>query len=477
MAQIDSSLLVGAPTLQQRLSLPNRWSNLNSTVSGVGDMAAQQYQARQGNQQSLAQSLLSAKLNRLLYPGMSFGGPDVDAKLDSLISQNPYARNMLQGVSSSLSQQGQGQQSQPMPGISMAGGGMMPGGQPGASGDASGGGDGIQPLTGGGMSPFNPAGGGSVVTGQSLKTPMGSFSLQNPAGEAAIQSAKSQAEANVAVPKEYATSMAKTQALAQENLARDNTQMMSVFQTLKNLHDIHSKLADQNLAGTHLGEVGSHALPFLGDIAALTGNKPENLQNAVMSPENQNLIGQFQAGRNEGITRAIQPLQNQVDKTGSSRISESLMKMTEGEYGTLKDTRPQFEGKTLGTAKTLYRITLASQLYADQLKAQGLQLNSKDKNFDPDKVASDIFNNAQNIKLSPAQEAQFNQYANQILGTEGKDYAGGGSLNPVTNSQPTQQVNQQTKQLDTNTAQQILQQAGGDKNKARMIAKQMGYQF
>ena len=209
-------------------------------------------------------------------------------------------------------------------------------------------------------------------------------------------------------------------------------------------------------------------MPYVGDIAALTGQKPADLQNRVMSPDNQNLIGQFQSGRNEGITRAIQPIQNQVDKTGSSRISESLMDMTKGEYGDLTDPQAEFDGKTLGTAKTLYRITLASQNYADQLKAQGIKLNSNDPNFNPDTIAQHIYQQAQGIQFTPAQAKDFNGYANQIMGSKNVDYSGvlpkppqGGSLNPVMNqgapkTQPTQGNKQKPQQ--NNVAQQFTRQ-------------------
>lgn len=53
-------------------------------------------------------------------------------------------------------------------------------------------------------------------------------------------------------------------------------------------------------------------------------------------------------------------------------------------------------------------------------------------------------------------------------------FASQGSINnnPVMNQQT-----QEGKQLDHSTALQLLQQAGGDKNKARQLASQMGYKF
>jgi len=425
-----------------------------NAINSIGSYLAKQQENVQGLQLQQASDLSKFKtLDQVYYGGQH------SQQLDAMLSQNPYGRHLV-GQPTSLGQSGQ---NQPMsganpnaggsminaPGTNMFGGGMLP--------TPSAGGQGTDDTSGGGMS-MNPVTTGGTITGGGMEPPKFSQSIVNPVGEQIKSQASAQGEANVAPSKEFSTKMAGTQAQAQENIARDNSQMTSVFATLKNLHDIHGQLASQNLAGTHLGEVGMGAMPYVGDVAALTGQNPTNLQNKIISPENQSLIGQFQSGRNEGITRAIQPIQNQVDKTGSSRISDSLMHMTEGEYGELTDPQAEFDGKTLGTAKTLYRITLASQNYADQLKAQGIKLNSNDPNFNPDTIAQHIYNQAQGIQFTPAQAKDFNGYANQIMGSKGTDYSGvlpkQGSMNPVTN-QPSKQGNQIPKY---NPSTQKLQQ-------------------
>lgn len=62
----------------------------------------------------------------------------------------------------------------------------------------------------------------------------------------------------------------------------------------------------------------------------------------------------------------------------------------------------------------------------------------------------------------PVQQPQAPQNLNQLV-TQG--------------GQPQQSQGQASRQLDRNTAMQILQQAGGDKNKARQIAQQQGFVF
>ena len=414
--------------------------NTQQAIQNIGGYLKDQQEKVQSLQMQQAGDLSKARTMAMLYY------PQSVPAIDSMASQNPYSRrafpNQQQGSMGQAGQSGKPMGGNPnmmgsmigAPGTTPYGTGMLPTPQTGSP-DTSGG------STGGGVS-MNPVSTGMTVTSGGLEPPKFSQSIVNPVGTTIDSQAKAQGEANVAPSKAYSTKMAETQALGSENLARDNTQMTSVFATLKNLHDIHSQLASQNLAGTHLGEIGQDAMPYVGDVAALTGQKPADLQNKLMSPDNQNLIGQFQSGRNEGITRAIQPLQNQVDKTGSSRISESLLDMTKGEYGELTDPQAAFDGKSIGTAKTLYRITLASQNYADQLKAQGLKLNSNDPNFNPNTIAQHIYQQAQGIQFTPAQAKDFNGYANQIIGSKGIDYSGvlpkQGSQNPI--------MGQQTKQ-------------------------------
>jgi len=440
-------------TSDQPMGWQSAQQNTAQAINSIGSYLAKQ----QGNVQQLqmqqASDLSKAKMMDQLYYGGAHG-----QMIDSMLSQNPYGRHLISPQGQGQQPQGQGMAqsaNQPMGGNpNMFGGmigsagttpygtGMLP--QPTVQGIPQGSTD-----QSGGMS-MSPVSTGSTLTMGGMEPPKISMSNVNPMGEQIKAQANAQGAANVAPSKEYSEKMAGAQAQASENIARDSSQMTSVFQTLKNLHDIHSQLANSNLAGTDLGDLASENLGHVGTLSALFGQKPADVQNSLVSPENQNLLGQFQSGRNEGITRAIQPIQNQVDKVGSSRISDSLMHMTEGEYGRLEDTQPQFNGKTLGTARTLYRITLASQNYADQLKAQGIQLNGNDKNFNPDAIAKTIYNNANSIEMTPAQKSDFNSYANKIMGTQGQDYSSatpqksmGGSLNPVTNpADPAKQGNQ-----------------------------------
>lgn len=488
------------PSVSEVLSIPTRWGGVTNGANSMADMLAQRQTQGQGLQLEQAKQLANAQAMSMAYTGRR--NPNIDA----MLSQNPFGKFIMpqgwqpQGAGSP--QPGNNIMSSVLMGNSPAsamfgaGGNVspigmgMPGAMPTEQGQQTQG-------QGGGsanFSPFNPVSSGPVATSATSEfqpyigmVPK-SITTQNPSGESVVSQAKAQGEANVAPTKEFSTKMAGSQALAQENLVRDNTQMMSVFQTLKNLHDIHSTLAKSNLAGTDLGNLAQNNLGHVGTFAAMLGQNPANVQRSIVSPENQNLLGQFTAGRNEGITRAIQPLQNQVDKVGSSRISDTLLHMTEGEYGKLDDTQDQFDGKTLGTAKTLYRITLASQRYAEMLKAKGISLDSTSKDFDADKIAKDIYDSAKAIELTPEQNKQFNEYANNIIGTNGLDYSNGvpknSNFNPLDKAKPKQK---QSSSLGVSAdqekiARQVWAQAKGstleEKTKnARVIAKTLGYKI
>lgn len=417
----------GTPSVSDVMSIPTSFGGLNNGLAGIAQYIGSQYQNIQGLQLQQAQDLNKFKTLDQVYYGGTHG-----PQLDQLLSQNPYGRALISR------NQGQG-----MAGAIQVQGGPstgMPGGI--ASGATMIGAPGVNPMTGASVYPSiapqgSPTGGGGssssvdssgpVVTGGSVtqkafEPPSFSKSYSNPSAEKQVAQAKAEGEGVVKPGTEYATKMSGSQALAQENLVRDDTQMNSVFRTLQNQLQLHNQLVASKLAGTDLGYLALKNLGHVGTAAALFGGNPTDVQNALVKPEDQQNLGQFVAGRNEGITRAIQPMQNQVDKTGSSRISDSLLDLTEGEYGKLEDTPSEFLGKTKGTAQTLYRITLASQQYADELAKKGIQLNSKDPNFNPDKVAQNIYSKANSIEFTPAQEKQFNTYWQQISGGGNKGF-------------------------------------------------------
>lgn len=285
-------------------------------------------------------------------------------------------------------------------GMSSVGGVQMPQGNIGAA-----------PISAPGAVSQSPM----MVSGQTLNS-LGvptSTSVTNPSAKAA--------EAG-------ATDMGKAQATANQDVVRDNTQLQSVGETLKNLNDLHAKLSDKGIAGTNYGDIAISSLAPIGTVAKLLGQNPTSIQNKVLSPDDQNMVGEFTAARNEGITRAIQPLQNQLGKDGSSRISESLMKLTQSEYGGLNDTHAMFQGKLAGTAKTLYRISQASQQYAQDLASGKVQ-----KPSNPNEGAKEIYSRMGD--LNDTQKTEMQSFVDNVTGKNEKSSSSPFSVGQIYNGE------------------------------------------
>ncbi len=411
---------------------PMGWQAANQQTAGAvgafGDLIKQKYQAQEGMKQDIAKSLLSAKINRLLYP--QFGNPQADSQIDAMISQNPYARNMLQGVHSSLGQQGQPQQDNAMP---MAGG--MNGGQPGANAGPSGAGQ------GGSMSMFNPASSGPVVTSQNqeLKTPFGNISqtTQNPAGEAIVSGAK-----------EYAGKMSGEMAGATAGVAKDTQQLGMITNAMKPLVQNYEDVYNSKAAG----------LPAAGDIYGSNIVKhldivPRGMQKNIVNPQTQKAAGQFLANKNELVTKLQPLLSQQFGKDGSVRIMDSLIKMSQQEIGDLSTPRDQFHGQISGTISSLYRIAKAAQAYKQDLQTSGATPP------DPEVAAHEIAQRMQMQAQSPQEQQELQKLIDDTLGRNPS--AQGGSMNPVMNQQPTQQGQNVMTATNPQTGQKIKSMDGG----------------
>lgn len=442
---------MGVPSVSDVLSIPTRFGGVTNGANSIANYLAQQQQAKQGLQLQQAQTLSNYQNMLLAYTGQR--NPNIDA----VLAQNPYGRVMVP--------QGGGQPSQGQPQM-----GTQP--QPAMGGQASpqmGGGN--MPQQGGGMpmpggmtsgANFNPLGsmGGQspVVTGQSQTfAPMGDMgpktttSMGNPQGEAQVQSAK-----------DYAGDMSKAQAQANIGAVRDTNQLRTMAQSLSNLNDLHKQLSDEGFAGNIYAEGRADSAKFLP--------KSLGIQQAVVPDAEQDKIGRFVAARNESLIKSQPILTQQYGQAGSVRIMDSVLDLAKGELGDLSTPHAQFEGQAKGSLATLYRINLGSQKYAQDLAQNGQQWPS-----DPDEAAQGIYKSMP--ELSEAQQNQLDQLTNSTIGAK-KMGGASGNFNPVSNAKPQQQQSQgQGKQLNANMAMQLLQAAGGDKNKARQMAKQQGYQF
>lgn len=455
---------MGAPSLQELLAAqpPSNWANMTSSVNSLRDYLAQQsalkqqlqigqaqeYAKAQADvwakmQDPLTQALEKARLAQGGFPMQMLGNMNTNIPtMADMLKGNPYAKYVTpqsmgsnmgqynantapssQGVSNQIISQG----SQPVP----------IGGQ--ASSVAS-----FNPLAAG-----NPINGG--LAQETVK--MSPYGTQMPAEYTNIPAVNAVKEAG-----QYATDMGKAKGEAKIGTSRDVQQLGMVQGALKNLVSNYNDLNKAGAAGDIYRGFGMSHLGML----------PKEMQGVV--PEDiQNKSGQFISARNELITKMQPLLSQQFGAAGSSRIMESLLNMSKTEIGDLSTPKPQFEGQVEGTIKSLYRISKASQAYEQDLA------NSGQPAPDPDTAAREIFNRMQSQKLSPEEENSMQSIINDTLGRKGTN----ASLKAGGQFSQSQALATQTqaKQLDANTAKQILQAAGGDKNKARQMAKEQGYSF
>lgn len=462
----DPNLGPRAPTLEERLSVPNRWSNLNKTISGFGDMAAQQYQVRQQLQAGLGQQLIQAKIQHLMYP--QFSNPQTSQALDQMISQNPYTRGLLGQLGQSLSQQ-----ATPSSTMSM-------GNSSGASSDNTeeDNGDLVNPVSNNTATTgsFNPimssamsSPNGSVITGgnQSLKTPFGTLSqsMQNPIGEKKVAQAKAQGESNVSIPTSYAKDIVGAK-------AKEDTAYASLNSLSDNLvGNIKAAMIQSGGGGFIPKLAGEIAAGPIGQITGMSGDT--SAITAMNATKRDTAVGYARtlAGGSQGVQKLIERILDTIPDQGFTReqagSSLAEMKMTamalKSGIDRLKLTSDQLKGMTEDQFDALAKNEI-SNMAPDQKNEILKSVYQSFANVQP-RLQGDIF-------TGKTFEPKTNKLS-KMLGMNMDTSSFGGSQNPVMNAQGTNQ----SRQLDPNTARGLLQQAGGDKNKAREMAKSQGYVF
>lgn len=415
---------------------PTGWQAANQSMSGLishaSDYLMQQQQKVQDLQLQQAQDLSKFKTLDQVYYGGAYS-----QKLDSLLSQNPYGRHLI-GPRSSLSNAGQ--PDSPMtgnpnvgaamigaPGASMYGTGMFPMNSPTTGGAPSGGGS---------MSSVNPVSSGPVVTGGTQKAfEPPSMNFANPAGEAQVQQAKSQAEANVAVPTQYAKDIVSKK-------ASEDAAAASLDGITKNL------AADIKASQIESGGGG----PFMGNIAKLSTH-------VGMAPATYGLENTL---RDSSVAYA-RTLAN--GSQGVQKLFQSVMESMPGAAAT-----PQQSGTAL----------LQMHLTAKQLQAgmDSLGMTPKDmENKTPEQIQVILSAGAGTIDRS-AETQNFSKILASIQPTKVMDmngsiseprpiFGGGkasggatgsfsGFMNPVTQSKP--QPKQQNNIASNFTRQEILEE-------------------
>lgn len=263
------------------------------------------------------------------------------------------------------------------------------------------------------------------------------------------------AESQIASSKKNAEVMADETAKANVSKIRDDAQFSLVAQSWKNLIGLHKYLSDKGYAGdiykSKLAE-NPQMIPRFG-----------GLQDRLVPPDVQDKSGQFISGKNELIMKTMPMQTQQFGQAGSVRIMDSVLQMMNKEIGGLSTPHQMFLGQAKGTLSTLYRIQQASNKYANDLAESGQQMPN-----DPDTVAKEIYKRLPD--LTPSQEKELEDVIQSTTGQD-KNFPINSPFNPLS------QKSQSKGKLDENTAKQILKQAGGDNNKARKLATQMGYQF
>lgn len=197
-----------------------------------------------------------------------------------------------------------------------------------------------------------------------------------------------------------ATDIAKEQANAQIGSARDTAQLQMVAQGIKNMNEIHKELSDKGAAGNSLANL------ILNNYQHIPN---KDIQNKVVPPDIQKLSGKFTSARNETLVKVQPILSQQFGQAGTSRIMESLINLSKGEFGDLSTPHAQFEGQAEGTLGSLFRIKIASDKYLEELKKSGQKIPTDEK-----EVINGIYSNM--ADLSPEQQKQLNGLVENTLG-------------------------------------------------------------
>lgn len=336
---------MGVPSVSDVLSIPTRWGGVTNGANSIAAYLAQQQQARQQLQLQQAQTL--SQYQTIIQASTGQRNPNIDA----ILAQNPYGKTLLP--------QGGGQQAQPpqQGGQGMMGVGSMPtipsGGQGMGLPTSFGGGANFNPLSGiGGGQSTN---GSPVMTSQSKTfAPFGDMgpktttSMANPQGEAAVQTAKSQAEADVNIPAQYSKDI--MQSKAKENAA---------YATLDSLSDnlvgnIKSAMIQSGGGGFMPEMAGKIAAGPVGQALGMSDNTSAITAMNAVKRDTAIAYARNLAGGSQGVQKLMErvldtmPDQGMTPQQAASSLAE--MKMTglalKNGIDRLKLTPDQLDGMT-----------------------------------------------------------------------------------------------------------------------------------
>lgn len=429
---------------------PVGWQAANQqtadAIAGITKYAMSQAQKIQDLQLQQATDLSKFKTLDQVYYGGAHG-----QQLDDLLSQNPYGKHLVsKQPQGPLSAAGQSPMGNPNAGAAMIG---ATGGSPFGLGNLPMPGTGAAPgmpapAGGTSMSPMNPTNApivtGGSTTQKAFEPPSFTQSYTNPAAQAQIKGAETGASA-----------MASAQAEANIGVAKDAQQLGMITNALKPLMESYDKVYNSKVVGI---------LPAAGDVygSGVVKNLdwvPRGAQSSVVNPDTQAAAGQFLANKNEIVTKLQPLLSQQFGKDGSTRIMDSLLKMSQNEIGDLNTPKAQLHGQVAGTISSLYRIAKAAQGYKQDLD------NSGQSAPDPDTAAKEIMNRMSLQQQTPQEQQELQGLINDTLGIKSTGGATGsfsGSMNPVAQAKPKQQA--QNNPASKFSRQEILDEINRRKN-------------
>lgn len=203
----------------------------------------------------------------------------------------------------------------------------------------------------------------------------------------------------------------------------------------------------------------------------LPGEQPESLEmiKPQVSPEE----------RQQQIQRSLVDLLAARSEMGEDKVPEAtkgLVSLAQGEPALMTKKKESDSTRNIREAKELVDLGIAKNM----VEAYRMVRPPKDKKVNKELTKRKFLANAyQNIlknEMYAGDSAAIQQamqdiekFYDESLATEEER-----SKRPSTGKE---KVTKTTKQLDFNTAQALLKEAGGDKNKARQLARKRGYSF
>lgn len=192
---------------------------------------------------------------------------------------------------------------------------------------------------------------------------------------------------------------------AAQTTSRDIAQFNMLGDTLKGLTGYYDQASKGGFAGDKL-KAG------FGNLIT-EGYLPKGVYDTVISnkqKEGLKGVSAFVAGRNELITKLQPMLSQQFGKEGTTRIMDSMLKMTNKEIGSLDQPRDAFVARSKATMKNMYRFIKGSTDYASRL---GIDAN-KLANMNPGEVDNFVNSAITSTSLSAKDDKALEDYLSKM---------------------------------------------------------------